>query len=643
MKPYSYYEVCAMTPPVAIGDPMTNAKGILELCNSLPESTRLVVTPELSLTGYTCQDLFFESLLQKKSLEALEYLCDNLPSHQAVLVGLPLSVENHLYNVAAFIFNNEVLGFYAKAFLPNYNEYYEPRWFTSSLYLPENAYVTFRGKPVPVAEKIVFEDSITGAVIGCEICEDLWVSIPVSSHLAAAGANVLCNLSASNETIGKDEYRSALVLNQSARNYAAYIYASAGSDESSSDLVFGGQDLIAENGKLLASSSLMDPKPYILAQIDLECLKNDRMKYKTSFESLEHGVIRIPFASKPLEGIVLTRTIDAYPFVPSDPKRRLERCQKILTYQAHGLATRLEKIHCSKVVLGISGGLDSTLALLVCVKAFELAHLDPNGIIAITLPGFGTTDHTKNNAVALMELLGVNAREISISKAVLQHFEDIGQDPHTYDVTYENSQARERTQILMDVANKENAIVVGTGDLSELALGWCTYNGDHMSMYAVNTSVPKTLVRYIVESEAIMAQNEGNTRLRDVLISICETPVSPELLPPDPDGKIAQKTEQVIGRYDLHDFFMYHMIRWHESPEKIFDLACLAFPSISKEQILNTLKQFYNRFFTQQFKRNCMPDGIKVGSVNFSPRGDWRMPSDASRNMWLAELNAIEL
>lgn len=497
-------------------------------------------------------------------------------------------------------------------------------------------------RAVPVSDKILFEDYTTGAVIGAEICEDLWVSIPVSSHHAAAGANVLCNLSASNEVIAKDEYRKSLITEQSARNFSAYVYASAGPDESSMDLVFGGQDVIAENGKILASSSLMDPKPYITSQIDLEILKNERTKYKTTFESLEEGYLRIPFASIPVDAIALQRAIEAYPFVPQDEKRRIERCQNILAIQARGLATRLSKIHCDHVVIGISGGLDSTLALLVCARAFSMLKLDPKGIIAVTMPGFGTTERTKSNADKLMELLGVSAKEISIVPAVLQHFKDIGQDENVHDITYENSQARERTQILMDLANKYNALVIGTGDLSELALGWCTYNGDHMSMYAVNVSVPKTLVRYIVESDALLARQQGNDALYTVLMDICATPVSPELLPPDPSGKIAQKTEEVLGSYDLHDFFLYRMLRYHEGPKKIFDLACHAFPDVSRTVILKALRTFYTRFFSQQFKRNVMPDGVKVGSINFSPRGDWRMPSDASRGIWMQEVEELE-
>ncbi|MBD5424224.1 MAG: NAD(+) synthase [Allobaculum sp.] len=643
MNPYSYYEVCALTPPVAIADPITNAKAICDLCHRLPQTVRLVVTPELSLTGYTCQDLFYESLLQSEALKALEYLCDHLPIQQAILVGLPLQVGNHLYNVAAFIANQEVKGFYAKTYLPNYNEYYEQRWFAPSIYLPDQAHVHFRGKAVPVSEKILFEDFTTGAVIGAEICEDLWVSIPVSSHHATAGANILCNLSASNEVIAKADYRVAIIREQCARTFSAYIYSSAGPDESSSDLVFGGQAIIAENGKILASSSLLDPKTFITAQIDLEILKNERLRYKTTFESLEQDYLRIPFASKPVpNSIALNRPIEAYPFVPKDEKKRIERCQNILAIQARGLATRLSKIHASKVVIGISGGLDSTLALLVCAKAFKMLNLDPKGILAVTMPGFGTTKRTNSNAKTLMELLGVTPMEISIVPAVLQHFKDIQQDETVHDITYENAQARERTQILMDLANKENALVIGTGDLSELALGWCTYNGDHMSMYAVNNSVPKTLVRYIVESDALLAKEQGNQALYTVLMDICATPVSPELLPPDASGKIVQKTEEVLGSYDLHDFFLYHMLRYHEGPQKIFDLACHAFPQVDHETILKALTTFYTRFFSQQFKRNVMPDGVKVGSINFSPRGDWRMPSDASKAIWMREIQEIE-
>ena len=641
MNRYSYYKTAALTPAVAIGHPMENAKTILSLLHQLDKDVQLAVCPELCISGYTCQDLFYESLLRKQSLQALEFICKEMPDNMAVCVGLPLQVKNKLYNAAAFLFDHEVLGFYVKTYLPGYNEYYEPRWFSPASDLEPGAAVKFMGKDVPVSDKILFEDESTNAVIGMEICEDLWVSIPVSSYHALAGANVLCNLSASNEVIAKEEYRRELIQNQSARLYAAYVYASAGPDESSSDLVFSGMDVIAENGRILAESSLTHPKPYVCAEVDLELLNNDRIKYKTSFEQSPEGYQIISYASKPYEDIELVREVDAYPFVPKDIKARVARCQNILAIQAQGLATRLKKIGCTNVVVGISGGLDSTLALLVCKKAFNLLHLDPKGIHGITMPGFGTTKRTKSNSHTLMELLGISIQEISIAQAARDHLKDIGHDESIHDITYENAQARERTQILMDLANKYNGLVIGTGDLSELALGWCTYNGDHMSMYAVNVSVPKTLVRYIVESEAIKAREEGNTALEEVLLDICDTPVSPELLPPDASGKIQQKTEEVLGSYDLHDFFLYHMLRHHESPAKIYELALKAFPQVKKEQILKALRTFYWRFFAQQFKRNCMPDGVKVGSVNFSPRGDWRMPSDASRQMWLDELETI--
>ena len=642
MNRYSYYKTAALTPAVAIGHPMENAKTILSLLHQLDKDVQLAVCPELCISGYTCQDLFYESLLRKQSLQALEFICKEMPDNMAVCVGLPLQVKNKLYNAAAFLFDHEVLGFYVKTYLPGYNEYYEPRWFSPASDLEPGSAVKFMGKDVPVSDKILFADESTNAVIGMEICEDLWVSIPVSSYHALAGANVLCNLSASNEVIAKEEYRRELIQNQSARLYAAYVYASAGPDESSSDLVFSGMDVIAENGRILAESSLTHPKPYVCAEVDLELLNNDRIKYKTSFEQSPEGYQIISYASKPYEDIELVREVDAYPFVPKDIKARVARCQNILAIQAQGLATRLKKIGCTNVVVGISGGLDSTLALLVCKKAFNLLHLDPKGIHGITMPGFGTTKRTKSNSHTLMELLGISIQEISIAQAARDHLKDIGHDESIHDITYENAQARERTQILMDLANKYNGLVIGTGDLSELALGWCTYNGDHMSMYAVNVSVPKTLVRYIVESEAIKAREEGNTALEEVLLDICDTPVSPELLPPDASGKIQQKTEEVLGSYDLHDFFLYHMLRHHESPAKIYELALKAFPQVKKEQILKALRTFYWRFFAQQFKRNCMPDGVKVGSVNFSPRGDWRMPSDASRQMWLDELETIQ-
>lgn len=642
MKRYRFYKAAACTPHTAIGDPFTNVQNILDVIEKLSSDTQLAVFPELCLSGYTAQDLFYEELLLNQCLEALEELTKKVPDNLSVLVGLPLQVGNRLFNAAAFIFNHEVLGFSIKTYLPNYNEYYEKRWFSSANELSEGATVSFMGKEVPCSNRLIYADKTTGAKIAAEICEDLWVSIPQSSKLALAGANVLANLSASNETISKADYREDLVISQSARTYSAYIYASAGPDESSSDLVFSGEDLIAENGHLLAKSPLFKETGFVEAILDLSVINTERLHFKTSFEESYEG-IWIHYHSKKIDEIEMNRFVDAYPFVPSDLNARFKRCESILQMQTRGLATRLEKIHCENCVIGISGGLDSTLALLVTYRAYKLLGLSPKGIHAITMPGFGTSKRTKTNAETLMELLGVSIEKISIVPSVLQHFEDINHDKDVLDITYENSQARERTQILMDLANKYNGIVVGTGDLSELALGWCTYNGDHMSMYAVNTSIPKTLVRYLVETVAAQAKNDGNDALSDVLIDICNTPVSPELLPLNDKGEIEQKTEEVLGSYDLHDFFLYHMLRYHEEPQKIFDLACVAFNQIDKETILKALKTFYWRFFSQQFKRNCLPDGVKVGSVNLSPRGDWRMPSDATNRMWKEQVEAIKI
>lgn len=642
MKRFDYYKVAACSPNVFIADPKKNTDELLSIMKELEKDTQLVVFPELAISGYTCQDLFYEDILLNACKEQLIRLAHEMPDNLACVVGVPLVVGNILANCAAFLFNHEILGIYVKSHIPGYNEYYEPRWFSPAREMKTKE-IILDGCVIPVSDKILFHDRATSAKIGIEICEDLWVAIPTSSYHALAGANILANCSASNEVIAKDSYRKELVVHQSAATYSAYIYASAGCDESSSDLVFSGHDLIAENGKLLSETTLYKPKKIIYGQIDLQHLKTDRLHFKTSLEERgSNDYIEIEYESIPLKEIDLIREIEAYPFVPRDIDQRIERCQKILTIQACGLATRLKKIHCESVVIGISGGLDSTLALLVVAKAFDMLHYNPKNIHAITMPGFGTTNRTKSNAQKLMEILGASVDEISIAKGVRQHFEDIGHDETIHDITYENSQARYRTMLLMDLANKYNAIVIGTGDLSELALGWCTYNGDHMSMYAVNASVPKTLVRYIVESVAIKAQQEGNVDLATVLLDICDTPVSPELLPPSNDGTIAQKTEEVLGSYDLHDFFLYHMLRFHERPIKIFELCKIAFPHIQEATIKNAIKTFYRRFFAQQFKRNCMPDGVKVGSISFSPRGDWRMPSDADRTLWLSELEQID-
>lgn len=639
MKRFDYYKAAVCTPPVSIGNPKANVDDMLRILQSLDPDTQLAVFPELAVTGYTCADLFYEDILLKEAMTQLVRLAEQAPANMAVITGIPLKAGTRLFNAAAFLFDGEVLGFYVKHHLPGYNEYYEPRWFSPARDLDVSD-VKVNGVDVPVSGKILFADETTDAVIGIEICEDLWVAVPPSSGHAQAGANILVNCSASNEVIAKSGYRRDLVSSQSAKTYSGYLYCSAGPDESSTDLVFSGADLMAENGKILAETASEES---ISCEIDLQHLKNDRLKFKTSLQENREGYTVVTYASANLETIELTRAVEAYPFVPGDLNRRLERCETILGIQAQGLATRLKKIGCRQAVIGISGGLDSTLALLVTVRAFRLLRLPVSGITAVTMPGFGTTKRTKSNADELMELLGVTRMEVPIAASVRQHFADIGQDESVHDITYENGQARERTQILMDLANKVNGIVIGTGDLSELALGWCTYNGDHMSMYAVNASVPKTLVRYLVESEALSARKAGNTKLERVLLDICDTPVSPELLPPDKDGNIAQKTEEVLGSYDLHDFFLYHMLRYHESPEKIFELARLAFPQVDAGKIKESLRTFYRRFFAQQFKRSCLPDGPKVGSICLSPRGDWRMPSDASAALWLKQAEELDV
>lgn len=632
MHRFQYYKVASCTPDVFIGDPDANKKEILNIIHSLDSDTQLAVFPELCISGYTCQDLFYEDILLKRSKQVLIELSYEIPENLAVVLGLPLVIQNKLYNCAAFVFNHKILGIYVKTYIPMYNEFYEKRWFSSSKDLDTDS-ICLDGQIVPVSNKILFKDTTTDAVTGIEICEDLWVTIPMSSYHALAGANILVNPSASNDVIAKKEYRTGLILNQSARSYAAYIYSSCGKEESTSDLVFSGHDLICENGSLLKEGV---NEKFIIGEIDIQHLMHDRIHFKTSMEECMEDYIIVEYESKPYSSIQCTRSFNPYPFVPKDTKKRIERCMDILHIQAQGLATRLKKIHCDQVVIGISGGLDSTLALLVCNEAYKINGYDNSGIHAITMPGFGTTNRTRSNAQILMDLLHVSSEEISIVSGVNQHFKDIHHDPCVHDITYENAQARQRTYILMDLANKYNGIVVGTGDLSELALGWCTYNGDHMSMYAVNASVPKTLVRFIVESYALKDET-----LSEVLLDICDTPVSPELLPPDASGRITQKTEEVLGSYDLHDFFLYHMLRYHEEPLKIYESCLLAFKDIKKETIQKAIHTFYHRFFTQQFKRNCMPDGIKVGSICFSPRGDWRMPSDASSNLWKQQLKDI--
>ena len=636
MKRFNYYTVAAATPTVEIANPQKNVDAILDIIQHANEDTQLIVFPELCITGYTCQDLFFEDQLLQNAKSELIRLKHEMKDNMAIVVGLPIAIQDQLYNVAAFLFNHEILGMYVKSHIPAHNEFYETRWFSK---LKEDTTIQIDGDIVPVSSHITFKDVTTQANIAMEMGEDLWANIPTSSYHALAGANILCNLSADSQVVSKEAYRRNLVLSQSAKCLAAYVYASAGSQESTADVVFSGHDIIAENGNLLAENK---NETITYAQVDIQHLKSDRLVMKSNFEDENpYEYTTIEFESKPIETIELSREIPAYPFVPKNQEERMARCQDILQIQAQGLATRLKKIHCKDVVIGISGGLDSTLAILVADLAYDILDYDKKGIHAITMPGFGTTTRTKSNAQILMDLLGVDSQEISIAASVRQHFEDIHHDEAVHDITYENAQARERTQILMDLANHYNAIVVGTGDLSELALGWCTYNGDHMSMYAVNASVPKTLVRFIVETKSFMARNENKEQLADVLKDICDTPVSPELLPPDPNGKIQQKTEEVLGSYDLHDFFLYHMVRFHENPTKIYELAKYAFKDIPEATIKKAIQTFYWRFFTQQFKRNCMPDGVKVGSICFSSRGDWRMPSDANQEIWSQEVKSL--
>lgn len=631
-----FVKAAAVTPKIKVADTKYNAELILDMMKeSTRQGAKIVVFPELCLTGYTCQDLFLQERLLQGAKDALMKLVKESASLDAIFfVGLPFEILGKLYNVAAVFSHGEVLGLVQKSYLPNYNEFYEARHFVSGAELATEV-VLPDGSCVPADRDLLFVcEQMPKLRIGVELCEDLWTPNPPSISHALAGASVLVNLSASNELTGKDSYRRELVSGQSARLLAAYIYASAGEGESTQDLVFSGHNIIAENGQILAESKRFG-HGILYSEIDVErlCAQRRRM---TTFVTEDQTHTEILFSLK-IEETKLTRFIDPAPFVPTDRQNREKRCDEILMIQAMGLKKRLEHTGANAVV-GISGGLDSTLALLVTVRAFDLCGRDHKGITAVTMPGFGTTDRTYDNAVKLIQSLGAEFVEVDICQAVNVHFSDIGQDPSVHDVTYENSQARERTQILMDIANKKNALVIGTGDLSELALGWATYNGDHMSMYAVNASVPKTLVRHLVRYYADTCEDK---QLSDTLYDVLDTPVSPELLPPE-DGKISQKTEDLVGPYELHDFFLYYMLRQGFSPAKIYRLAKIAFAGTYEDAfILKWLKTFCRRFFAQQFKRSCLPDGPKVGSVAVSPRGDLRMPSDACATLWMEELNTL--
>jgi NAD+ synthase (glutamine-hydrolysing) len=637
---YGFVKVAAAVPAVRVADVTYNVQEIEKLIALADgEGVELLCFPELSLTGYTCQDLFQEQLLITKSEEGLLRLLDFTRQLDIVcVVGLPVQAGGLLLNCAAVIQSGTLLGVVPKTYLPNYGEFYEKRWFASSQDLnTTNIYLA--GTPITLsAEPKLFQ--MGDVKFGVEICEDVWAPIPPSNNLTMAGADIIVNLSASDELIGKHRYLRSLIAQQSARTMSGYVYASSGFGESTQDVVYGGNAMIFENGRLLVEGDRFSFQPQLKsAQIDVERLRTERYANST-FINAQRGAHAVHIAAKTPIGksFELTRPVNPHPFIPSDEEMS-ETCEEILNIQTAGLAKRLMHTNCQHVVLGISGGLDSTLALLVCVRTFDKLGLDRKGIIGVTMPGFGTSDRTHDNAASLMQSLGISQMEISIAKAVTQHFEDIGHDASIHDATYENSQARERTQILMDLANKCNALVVGTGDLSELALGWATYNGDHMSMYGVNGGVPKTLIQYLVRYNAQLPQFAA---VHDTLIDIVDTPISPELTPADEQGNIQQKTEDLVGPYELHDFFLYYMLRFGFRPAKIYMLAQRAFESAyDNETIKKWLTTFCRRFFSQQFKRSCLPDGPKVGSISLSPRGDWRMPSDACSTLWIKECEEL--
>lgn len=635
-----FLRAAAATPDIRVADCTFNTASAAALVSEAHEQgVNLLVLPELCLTGYTCSDLFLQESLLAGAEEALLALAEATKGmNMVVLTGLPLTVHGVLYNVAAVLHEGEILGFVPKSFIPTYSEFYEGRHYHSGASLQTE--VLFRGRMYPFGTKLLFRcRQMPEFTLGIEICEDLWVACPPSISHALAGATVIANLSASDETTGKDIYRKELVGGQSARLVCGYIYADAGEGESSTDLVFGAHNLICENGSFLAESERFHNQ-MIVADMDLAKLVSERRRMTTWQPDLNAGyrIIEFDLEKKHLD---LKRWIDPHPFVPDDRADRERRCEEILTIQAMGLKKRLAHTHCRHAVVGISGGLDSTLALLVTVRAFDMLGMDRKQIMAVTMPCFGTTDRTYNNACELVRRLGATLEEVDIKEAVTLHFRDVGQDINCHDVTYENGQARERTQVLMDIANRLGGMVVGTGDMSELALGWATYNGDHMSMYGVNASVPKTLVRHLVR---YCADTADSRILQETLLDILDTPVSPELIPPE-DGKISQKTEDLVGPYELHDFFLYHVMRFGRRPATVYRLALKAFKNDSDfdaATILKWLKTFYRRFFAQQFKRSCLPDGPKVGSVAVSPRGDLRMPSDACAALWMKELEELE-
>ena len=649
---YGFLRTACVSPRLKVADCVFNAEQIVKEAESAAKGgAAVIVFPELSITAYTCGDLFFQQSLLRSAEEQLASIIKKTAKlGSLIFAGLPVARTEGIYNCAAAFCGGELLALYAKSYLPNYGEFYERRQFTPFQQNMETQFISFAGfENVPFGTDILLQSqSDSNLTVACEICEDLWVPVPPSSRHVLAGATVIANLSAGNEIIGKAEYRRSLVKSQSARSICAYLYANAGMDESTQDMVFAGHNLIVENGSVLGESALFSNEP-VFADIDVERLCQERRRTTSFGYSVNNEMWRGEYTVVSFDvkcdtacgagsgsGDSFSRYIDAHPFVPNDVEKRTQRCLEVITLQYQGLAKRLRHINCQSAVIGLSGGLDSTLALLITCRAFDFVGVPREKITAITMPCFGTTDRTYNNACALARECGVTLKEVRIADSVRQHFADIGQDEAVHDITYENGQARERTQVLMDYANKTNGIVIGTGDLSELALGWCTYNGDHMSMYGVNSSIPKTLVRYLVQW---FADENDSAVLRDIL----DTPVSPELLPPT-EGKISQVTEDLVGPYELHDFFLYYLLRFGFAPSKILYLVRhseLA-KTYSDEVILKWLKTFYRRFFSQQFKRSCMPDGAKVGTINLSPRGDWRMPSDAMASVWLAEIEKLD-
>ena len=646
---YGYATVAAAIPSVKVADTDYNVAQITSMISEAEErGVEIIVFPELSITGYTCQDLFRSDVLLRRAEESLISLLNDTRKMDIIsIVGMPVAVDGLLLNCAVVIQQGSVLGIVPKTYLPNYSEFYEKRWFASAQDLTDERTIYFAGSPAVISSRPKVFTTGDGVKFGIEICEDVWAPVPPSNNLALAGADIIFNLSASDELIGKHAYLRSLLAQQSARTISGYVYASSGFGESTQDVVYGGNAIIVENGRIIAEAKRFSLQPQMeIQQIDIERIRAERRSNTTFVNAQRHGVADFIAAKTVIPRADFTRLhpVEALPFFPKTDDMAAS-CEEILNIQMSGLAKRLHHTGCKHVVVGISGGLDSTLALLVCVRTFDYLSLDRSGIYGITMPGFGTTDRTHDNAVALMSSLGVTSVEIPIAKSVTQHFEDIGHDISVHDVTYENGQARERTQILMDYANKVNGMVIGTGDLSELALGWATYNGDHMSMYGVNASIPKTLIRHLV---SYVASNDVDEKSRATLLDIIDTPISPELIPADENGNIKQKTEDLVGPYVLHDFFLYNYLRFGFAPSRLLLMAEKAFDgsnpdagTFDRDTILHWMHTFFRRFFAQQFKRSCLPDGPKVGSVSLSPRGDWRMPSDACSSLWLEEVESL--